>query len=124
MVDSKTSNEEKDQSNDDSNESFDDLLQKKQEAEQQLEKKFTRIMTLMISDIKGSTEFQQTRGDIEAATILTVHKKLLDPILTKYGGMIFSEATDGAFVSFESSPENAVKAAIEFMQAVHKYNEG
>ena len=115
-------NEEENQP-DNINESFEDLLQKKTETEQKMKKKFVRVVTLMNTDIKGSTAFQQARGDIEAAALVTLHNKLLKPVLSKSGGKVISYATDGASASFENAPENAVKAAIEFMQEVHRYNE-
>ncbi len=102
-------------------ESFDDLIQKKFEAEQQLREKFTRVLTLMATDIRGSTELQRTRGDLAGAAMLSAHNRILEPILEKHGGKILS-ITDGAFVSFDSGVEEAVKAAIEFMQEVHEYN--
>jgi len=123
MADHESLNEKHNQSNSKSDKSFEELLQKKLEAEQMIEEKFRKVMTLMQTDIKGSTEFQQIRGDIESTAILILHQRLLEPILLKYGGEVFSEETDGVFVAFENAPENAVKAAIEFMQIVHKHNE-
>ncbi len=123
MAEHKSGNEEHNHSLNKGDESFEKLLHKKLETEQKLEKKFRRVVTLMQSDIKGSTEFQQNRGDIEAEALLALHSKLLNPILSRHGGKVISDDTDGALVAFENAPEKAVKAAIEFMQVIHKHNE-
>lgn len=123
MVKHVSPDKEGSQSNNSNKDSFEDLIQQKFEAEQKLEKKYRKVVTILKSDIKGSTDFQLHHGDIEAAARLNIHTKMLKTILSKLGGRILNEMTDGADAVFENSPENAVKTAIEFMQQIQKYNE-
>ena len=123
MINRESPDGKKDQSEKNNDESFENLIRKKLDAEQKLEKKYRKVVTLLKSDIKGSTDFQLHHGDIEAAARLNIHTKMLKTILSKHGGRILNEMTDGADAFFENSPENAVKTAIEFMQQVQKYNE-
>jgi hypothetical protein len=70
------------------------LLQERQKIDAQLKEKFTRQITVLFTDIKNSTSFFASRGDIEGRVMLQKHNALLFPIIEKYHGWVVKTIGD------------------------------
>ncbi len=106
-----------------SDESLRELLQKRQELDHKLESKYTKVLTVMFTDIKGSTQFYEIHGDIDGRILLEKHNQILNPILTEYKGRIIKSTGDGMLIVFDK-PYEGVKAAIAMQNKLWEFNKG
>src|SRR6185369_8205275 len=79
--------------------------------------KLRRGITVLFTDIKGSTAYFERYGD--AAGLLMVHhcNSLLGQIVERHGGKVIKTIGDAVMASFEDHGE-AVAAAIEMQEAI------
>ena len=71
-------------------------------------------ISVMFTDMVGSTELTQTRGDAVAQQIVRTHNRIVRDALSKYAGKEIKHTGDGIMASFPTT-SNAVESAI-FMQ--------
>src|SRR6059036_1239050 len=86
-----------------------ELLQARAQAEQELEKLRTP-MTILFSDIKGSTAYAEKKGDVEYMAMINRHNTILFPVIEGEGGRIVKTIGDAILACFQE-PAAAVKAA-------------
>lgn len=101
--------------------SIEKLLRDRQKIDEILKKKFSQNITLMFTDIKGSTTFFETYGDIEGRVMVQKHNEMLFPIIDKYQGRIIKTIGDAIMAAF-NEPVSAVRSAIDMQQALLEYN--
>jgi class 3 adenylate cyclase len=70
------------------------------------------VLTLLFSDVEGSTRLAQGLGDQVWADCLEVHREVLARAFASHGGTVVDVEGDGFFVVFRR-PTDAVLAAIE-----------
>src|SRR5262245_43837623 len=85
-----------------------DLSELSVPTDQDLEKRVP--MTILFSDIKGSTRYAEIKGDVEYMAMLSRHNRLLFPIIEKEGGWVVKTIGDAILAKFDD-PVGAVKAA-------------
>jgi class 3 adenylate cyclase len=78
-------------------------------------------VTLLFTDLVGSTELLEALGDDEADHLRRVHFRLLRESLAAYGGHEVKNLGDGLMVVFTSAAD-AVGCSIRMQQAVHHHN--
>ncbi len=76
-----------------------------------------RIVTLLFTDIEGSTKLWEAHGDGMRKS-LPRHDALIKKAVEVNGGTVFKTVGDGFFCAF-SAPDSAVKAALELQAAIH-----
>jgi class 3 adenylate cyclase len=79
------------------------------------------VVTLLFTDLVGSTELLGELGDDEAERFRRVHFGLLRDVAMAHGGQEVKNLGDGLMVAFPSAV-NAVGCAIGIQQAVHRHN--
>jgi class 3 adenylate cyclase len=79
------------------------------------------IVTLLFTDLVGSTALLSELGDDEAERLRRVHFGLLRDVASARGGQEVKNLGDGLMVAFPSAVD-AVGCAIEIQQAVHRHN--
>ena len=77
-------------------------------------------ITVMFTDMVGSTNLTQTRGDEVAQQVVRAHNRIVRDALNKYGGKEVKHTGDGIMASFPTT-SNGVEAAIFIQQktAIH-----
>lgn len=100
-----------------------EYLRRRSELDREIQSKFARPVTIMFTDIKGSTTFFDLRGDIEGISMLQRHNVLVFPIVERTEGRVVKQMGDGLMVTF-SAPANAVRAAVEIQRALADSNRG
>lgn len=85
----------------------------------------TETVTLLFTDIEGSTALLQHLGDRRYAEVLDEHRRVLRTVFAKEDGQEISTAGDAFLVAF-SQARKAVAAAVEAQRAlsVHLWPEG
>lgn len=73
----------------------------------------------MFTDIKSSTQYWDTKGDIRGRMMIDYHNRLIFPIIKKFRGKVIKTIGDAFMISFKK-PVNAVMAAITIQQILKK----
>src|SRR5204862_797608 len=99
-----------------------ELLEARAQAEQELEKLRTP-MTILFSDIKGSTAYAEKKGDLAYMEMINRHNGVLFPVIEAEGGRVVKTIGDAILAQFDN-PVGAVKAAAGMQRVLAKDREG
>ncbi len=101
---------------------LEELMKQRAAMDAQL-RQFEREVTLMFTDIQGSTSYFDRFGDVDG--MVYVHKchDMVIPITEKYGGTVCKTIGD-AVMAYYLSPVDAAKATIEIQKQLDAYNRG
>jgi len=80
-----------------------------------------KSLTLLFTDLKGSTELYDRTGDVYAYGIVQEHFRVLAEAVRRHEGAIVKTMGDAIMASFSSS-RDAVAAAVEMMAAMETVN--
>ncbi len=86
-----------------------------------LQKRLTKEINILFTDITGSTTFFKTHGDISGRLMLQRHYDMLSPVIKSYEGTIVKMMGDSIMALFDDSYK-AVKAAIQMQRSLSEYN--
>ncbi|CAM4349558.1 2-hydroxymuconate semialdehyde hydrolase [Mycobacterium basiliense] len=75
------------------------------------------LKTVMFTDIVGSTEKLSARGDAHWRHQLDNHDRVVDYLLSRYGGIRANHTGDGIFALFDA-PTRAVRCALDLVPAL------
>lgn len=78
-------------------------------------------VTILFTDIAGSTAIVERLGDEEARALFREHDRLLREVLAKHGGLEVKHQGDGLMVAF-SSARRALLCAVEIQRAIADRN--
>jgi len=76
-----------------------------------------REVTVLFTDIEGSTQYWDRYGDIEGRLMVDRHNRLTFPVVRHYRGRIVKTIGDSIMATF-ASPEDALRAAIAMQQVL------
>src|SRR5215467_1300381 len=99
-----------------------ELLEARAQAEQELEKLRTP-MTILFSDIKGSTAYAEKKGDVEYMAMINRHNGILFPVIEAEGGRVVKTIGDAILACFQN-PVGAVKAGVGMQRALVEDRKG
>jgi class 3 adenylate cyclase len=99
-----------------------ELLDQRAQADQELEK-LKMPLTILFSDIKGSTAYAEKKGDFEYMKMIGRHNDMLFPVIQAEGGRVVKTIGDAILAQFED-PVGAVKAAAKMQRVLEKDREG
>lgn len=99
----------------------DELIKRVEELDDELEKRLTREISILFTDIRGSTTFFRTHGDIAGRLMMQRHYDMLFPLIKEQEGTIVKTVGDSIMASFDD-PYKAVKAAIDMQRTLSDYN--
>ncbi|TGL25761.1 adenylate/guanylate cyclase domain-containing protein [Leptospira levettii] len=80
-----------------------------------------KSLTIMFTDLKGSTEMYDTAGDIFAYKLVQEHFRILTEIVRKFKGAIVKTMGDAIMATF-STPTEGLLAALEMMRRIELMN--
>lgn len=78
-------------------------------------------ITILFTDLKGSTELYDSVGDVSAYNLVQQHFNLLKDATRKNGGAIVKTIGDAVMASF-SKPDDGLYAAFEMIDRISKMN--
>lgn len=81
-----------------------------------------RDITLLFTDLKGSTAMYDRIGDLKAFALVQQHFHRLGRVVRSHDGAIVKTIGDAIMASFQS-PEGAVKAALEMLAEIEAFNQ-
>ncbi|KKN01012.1 hypothetical protein LCGC14_1132090, partial [marine sediment metagenome] len=65
-----------------------EILDNRDQLDQMLKEKFTKQVAVMFADLKGSTEFFETYGDIAGLAMINKYNSLLMPVIEERGRVV------------------------------------
>jgi class 3 adenylate cyclase/tetratricopeptide (TPR) repeat protein len=80
-----------------------------------------KVLTIMMTDVVGSTALRRTRGDRDADGILGAQAAIVREQVTAFGGQVRKSLGDGFLISF-TSDVSAVRAAGAIQRALDEHN--
>jgi class 3 adenylate cyclase len=80
-----------------------------------------RQVTLLFTDLKGSTALYEHLGDLNAYALVREHFALLDAAAHRHAGAIVKTIGDAVMAAF-SRPVDAVAAALNILQEIRQFN--
>ena len=80
------------------------------------------IVTFLFTDIESSTRLWEQQPEA-MATALSNHDRLLQELITEYGGQVFKTVGDAFFAAF-AIPSEAISAALAIQRAILGENWG
>ncbi len=96
--------------------------QKKSRAKPKAEEPHSGLVTIMFTDIEGSTSMTQRLGDAGAQDLLRTHNALLRDALKEHGGREIKHTGDGIMASFPLA-SSALDCAIAVQRAFAAHND-
>lgn len=81
----------------------------------------SKVITVMFTDMVGSTALTQTRGQAVAQQVVRAHNRIVREALTQFGGKEIKHTGDGIMCSFAQA-SGAVDAAIQIQKGVYQHN--
>lgn len=83
--------------------------------------KKAQIVTVMFTDMVGSTDMTQARGDAAAQEVVRRHNSIVRGALAQFGGKEIKHTGDGIMASFGTAAA-AVEASVAIQRQVHQHN--
>ena len=97
------------------------ILAERDKIDKILKSKFSKKVSIMFTDIKGSTAMYEASGDIDGRMMVHRHNEIVMPILEEYSGELLKTIGDATMTVF-NDPLHAVQAASSIQQALKEYN--
>jgi len=82
---------------------------------------YQRLVTVMFTDIAGSTKYFDTHGDLEGMHMVTDVLSTLQPQVVKHKGTVVKTIGDAIMAYFEN-PVDAVRCAMQMLRALIELN--
>jgi serine/threonine protein kinase len=97
------------------------LLEKRDELERAVKEKFQRVLTVMFTDLKGSTAIAEAQGDIAVRGMLKRYHDLVTVNVRSQGGTLVKTIGDGSLSHFEDALA-ACRAAAAIQRGMEAIN--
>jgi class 3 adenylate cyclase len=102
--------------------SVEELLEHRQNIDRLIESKYKRFIVILFSDIVGSTQFFEKRGDIEGRAMVSRHFRQMFPVIENYKGIVIKTMGDSIMASFEDVTAGC-SCAREMQQVLMRENQ-
>ena len=97
------------------------LLEQREQLEKAMRDKFQRVLTVMFTDLKGSTAIAETSGDIVVRGMLKVYHDLVAESVKANGGTLVKTIGDGSLSHFTDALA-ACRAATAIQRGMEQIN--
>ncbi|QWR76393.1 adenylate/guanylate cyclase domain-containing protein [Candidatus Magnetomonas plexicatena] len=98
-----------------------DIISQREKLDELFKNKFVKIITVMFTDIKGSTALAEQHGDMFHRTILKQHNEIVFPLISQHNGTLVKTMGDGTMSYFEDASD-AVESAAAMQRAIDAFN--
>lgn len=98
------------------------LLSEKERLESLIKRKFTKTITVMFTDLSGSTKLSEQIGDLQMRGLIKRHYDIITPAIKDNNGVLVKTMGDGT-LSYFAEPDNAIVAAMEIERRMTEFNE-
>jgi class 3 adenylate cyclase len=96
-------------------------LEKMSQMETLLQEKFTKILTVMFTDLKGSTSLAEDIGDLATRMLIKHHNDIVFPTIQHPNGVLVKTIGDGTLSYFEHA-QDGLRAAVQIQKEIDEFN--
>ena len=96
------------------------MLESREKIDAMFQNKFTRVITVMFTDLKGSTALADKEGDIASRLLVKHYQDIIVPAIKEHGGVFVKSIGDGTLSYFETAQE-ALRAAVQLQRGVDAF---
>lgn len=96
-------------------------LAEKEKMDALFREKFEKILTVMFTDLVGSTSMTETVGDLASRMVLKHHNDIVFPIIKNNKGVLVKTIGDGTLSYFDRA-QDGVRAATQIQKALDDFN--
>lgn len=96
-------------------------LEEKERMEALFQEKFTKVLTVMFTDLKGSTSIAEAAGDLETRMLIKHHNDIVFPLIKNNNGQLVKTIGDGTLSYFENA-QDGVRAATQIQKGIDEFN--
>jgi class 3 adenylate cyclase len=100
---------------------LDQLLEQRERIEAMIKNKYTRVITIMFTDLKGSTKLAESHGDVATRLLIKRHNDIVFPSIAAQRGILVKTMGDGT-LSYFTEAADAVRAAVQAQRGLLEYN--
>ena len=97
------------------------LLERREQLERAVKEKFQRVLTVMFTDLKGSTSIAETSGDLAVRAMLKRYHDLCGESIRAHGGTLVKTIGDGSLSHFTDALA-ACRAAAAIQRGMEQIN--
>jgi len=105
----------------DSTSDLENILEEKARLEALLDREFTKFVTVMFTDMKGSTALTETKGDMAVRLLIKKHNEIIFPAFKNNNGTLVKTMGDGT-MSYFMTAQDALKAGLEIQSRIAEFN--
>lgn len=102
--------------------SFLNQLERKSIIDIRLGDQSSKKMSVMFADIRGFTSLSERKSPDEIFTLLNEIWGIINPLIDNHGGIIDKYIGDAIMALFPTSPQQALKAAVEIQNRIRMFN--
>jgi serine/threonine protein kinase len=100
---------------------LDEFLDKRQDMDREFEERFKKVLTVMFTDLKGSTTIAEKEGDLSSRILIKDHNKIVSTHIRNNNGVLVKTMGDGTMSHF-SKAQDALRAASAIQKDMEEYN--
>lgn len=97
------------------------LLSERMKLDEKLKTHFNKKVTIMFTDIKGSTSFYEQRGDLDGRLMVHRHNELVLPMIEANKGVLIKTIGDATMSRYEDAADG-VRAAMQIQLKLRDHN--
>lgn len=97
------------------------LLEQKEQLEGIIRDKFTKVVTVVFTDLKGSTSIAERHGDISSRSLIRDHNNIVFPQIKDNNGVLVKSMGDGT-LSYFPDAQDAIRAGAGIQREFARYN--
>ncbi len=101
---------------------IEELLRQRNQIDEIIRREYSQKVTVLFTDIVGSTEYFAKKGDIAGRAMVQRHNDLLFPIIEDCNGKVIKTIGDAIMACFGNA-DDGVQAGISMQQALAEYNQ-
>ncbi|MBI5196386.1 MAG: CHAT domain-containing protein [Nitrospirae bacterium] len=99
------------------------ILDERAKLDSLLQSQFSKKVAVMFTDIKGSTMFYESRGDIDGRVMVHRHNEIVLPAIKENKSLFIKTIGDGTMSVFDD-PLNSIKSAMDIQKKLRAHNSG
>ncbi|HYR05477.1 MAG TPA: protein kinase, partial [Gallionella sp.] len=100
---------------------FEKMLEEREKLDSMLVDKFTKVITVVFTDLKGSTTIAETEGDLVSRMLVKHQNDIIMPAIKDNNGIFIKSIGDGTLSYFEKA-QDAVRAAVRIQKGMDDLN--
>ncbi|MDH4164275.1 MAG: adenylate/guanylate cyclase domain-containing protein [Nitrospirota bacterium] len=99
---------------------MEEMLESRAKMDAAFQDKFTKVITVMFTDLKGSTALADKQGDIVSRLLVKHYQDIIIPAIKEHHGIFVKSIGDGTLSYFDNA-QDALRAAVQLQRGIDAY---